>query len=300
MRVRYLQALRAVMETGSVTEAGRRLFLTQPQVSRLLSTLEDELGFKLFFRAGRRLAPTREGLQFYNEAKRILAGFDEVSRIADDIRMQKDAWLRIVAQPYLAHGIAATAIAEFGKEHPIVRISMEIRSRADVGLWMSGQQFDLGIAALPIEVPAVRSTPFASVRVVAALPLGHPLAERSVISAEDVSDAPYVALKPASLLRHYIDDLCARRNIPLKLRAETSSGLSACQLVAAGVGFTLADPLIARGMEGVAVRPWEPELRLTYGFLFPTSYAPSSYAQQLAAVFKTVIRDKAPDEVELF
>lgn len=115
MRVRYLQALRAVIDTGSVTEGAKRLSLTQPQVSRLLGALERELGFDLFLRQGRRIVPTLEGAQFYEETKRILSGFDEINRIAGDIRTRQDAWLRIVAQPYLAQSILPRAIANFSK-----------------------------------------------------------------------------------------------------------------------------------------------------------------------------------------
>ncbi|WP_241064210.1 LysR family transcriptional regulator [Achromobacter xylosoxidans] len=42
MRLNRLQALRAVLETGSVTEASHRIHRTQPQISRLISALEDE------------------------------------------------------------------------------------------------------------------------------------------------------------------------------------------------------------------------------------------------------------------
>ena len=45
MRLNRLQALRAVLETGSVTEASRRVHRTQPQISRLISALEEEVGF---------------------------------------------------------------------------------------------------------------------------------------------------------------------------------------------------------------------------------------------------------------
>ncbi len=299
MRIRYLKALQAVMETGSVTEAGQRLLLTQPQVSRLIAMLEEELGFLLFSRENRRLTPTREGILFYKEANRILAGFDEVSRIADDIRMQKDAWLRIVTQPYLGASIVPRALSRFSVAHPQVRASLEVRPRADVGRWVSGQQFDLGIAALPMEAPAVTATPFARVRIVAAIPTGHPFAERKTLGFDDIVDEPFIALKPFTLLRQYIDDLCRRRNQRLTIQAEVSSVLSACQLVSGGIGLTLADPLLASGIPGITLVPWEPDLTLTYGFLYPMSYAPSAITLQFCEDIKATLLDMAPDYVEI-
>lgn len=284
MRLRYLQALHAVMETGSVTEGARRLYRTQPQVSRLIASLEDELGFRLFIRQGRRLLPTQEGVRFYEEAKRILIGLDDISKIAEDIRTLKEARLKIVAQPYLGHALVPDAIAEFARRYPQVRYSLEVRSRNDVAQWIAGQQFDLGLAALPIEAPAVRSQPFASVPVVALLPKGHPLARKKELSAADIAAEPFVALRPLTLLRHHIDSLFGELGLSLEIRAEASSGLAACQLVAHGIGITLADLLVARciSSDRIDIRPWRPGLKLTYGFLFPSARAPSALVLDFA------------------
>ena len=299
MRLRYLQALRAVMEAGSVTEAARRMGRTQPQVSRLIGALEEELGFPLFLRQSRRMLPTMEGIQFYEATRHILLGFDDVTRVAKDIRTGKDAWLKVVAQPYLAHGVFPQAIPRFSKSNPNLRVSLEIRSRADVGLWVSGQQFDLGFAALPLEAPGVRAEPFAKVRAVVAMPKKHRLARKERIRAEDLVGEPFIALKPFALLRHHIDELISKKGLQLTIQAETSSGASACQLVAQGLGVTLSDPMAAQAIPGLVTRPWEPELRLTYGFLYPTAYAPTASAKEFSRVLKQCVKDCAPDEVEL-
>jgi DNA-binding transcriptional LysR family regulator len=301
MRLRSLQALHAVMETGSVTEAAKRLYRTQPQVSRLIAGLEEELGFRLFSRRGRRLVATQEGLRFYDEARRILSGLDDISRIAEDIRTLKEARLRIVAQPYLAHAIVPQAMAEFAARYPLVRYSLEIRSRRDVGQWIAGQQFDLGIAALPIDAPAVTSQPFASVAVAAILPRGHRLAEKSRLDARDLVGEPFIALNPLALLRHRIDSLFADLGLPLSVRAETSSGLSACQLAAKGLGVTLADPLVARCLAPgqIEVREWDPGLRLTYGFLYSTAHAPSALVLDFADTVARAAKQMEPAAVEL-
>ncbi|MNS59880.1 HTH-type transcriptional activator CmpR [compost metagenome] len=299
MRLNRLQALRAVLETGSVTEAARRIHRTQPQISRLISALEEEVGFSLFLRQGRGLIPTQECLRFYDGTRHILAGFEEVSRIADSIRNQQDAWLRILTQPYFAYSVTPSAIAEFSRSHPRVRISLEVRSRVDVGLWMSGQQFDLGLAALPIDFPGIRSRQFADVRLVIAMPEGHRLAAKAVLTPEDIKDEPFIALRPFTLLRQRTDDLMEKHRLPLRLVMETSSGQSACQLAALGVGIALADPILAANVPGIVLRDFEPRLSIPYGFLLPSSYAPSEQAREFARLFVRIVKETAPDRVQL-
>ncbi|RBL80100.1 LysR family transcriptional regulator [Streptomyces cavourensis] len=299
MRLNRLQALRAVMETGSVTEASRRIHRTQPQISRLISALEEEVGFSLFSRQGRGLIPTQECLRFYEGTRHILAGFEEVDRIAGNIRNQQDAWLRILTQPYFAYSAMPGAIAEFGRSHPQVRMSLEVRSRVDVGLWMSGQQFDLGVAALPIDFPGITSRTFAQVRLVIAMPEGHRLAAKRVVTATDIQDEPFIALRPYTLLRQHIDDLMEKRRLPLRLVMETSSGQSACQLAALGMGIALADPILAANVPGIVLRDFEPRLTMPYGFLLPSSYAPSEQAREFARLLIRRVKEMAPERVDL-
>ena len=299
MRLNRLQALRAVLETGCVTEAAHRMHRTQPQISRLISALEEEVGFPLFLRQGRGLIPTQECLRFYEGTRHILAGFEEVSRIADSIRDRQDAWLRILTQPYFAYSVTPRAIAEFARSHPHTRVSLEVRSRVDVGLWMSGQQFDLGVAALPIDFPGIISRTFALVRLVIAMPEGHRLAAKAVVTADDIQDEPFIALRPFTLLRQHIDDLMARRRLPLRLVMETSSGQSACQLAALGIGIALADPILAANVPGIVLRDFEPRLTMPYGFLLPSAFAPSEQAREFARMLIRLVKEMAPERVEL-
>ena len=67
MKFSYVRAFKAVYELGTVTSAANHLFVTQPAISRLISQLEEELGFELFERIKGRLLPTDQGRAFYQE-----------------------------------------------------------------------------------------------------------------------------------------------------------------------------------------------------------------------------------------
>ena len=65
LKIRQIEAFKAVVETGSVTAASKRLSLTQPAVSKLIAYLERSVGMKLFERARGRLQATPEAEIFY-------------------------------------------------------------------------------------------------------------------------------------------------------------------------------------------------------------------------------------------
>src|SRR5271170_3715429 len=103
--IQGLRAFVAVCQQGTVTAAAEAIHRTQPQVSRLISELEAELGFALFVREGRRLTLTVRGIRFFDDAKRTLASFDDIGRIASELRTVKDAPVRILAPAHAAHSV---------------------------------------------------------------------------------------------------------------------------------------------------------------------------------------------------
>ena len=163
---------------------------------------------------------------------------------------------------------------------------------------MSGQQFDLGLAALPIDFPGIRSRSFADVRLVIAMPERHRLAAKSVVTVDDIRTNPS---SRCALTRccASIDDLMEQRRLPPHMVMETSSGQSACQLAALGVGVALADPVLAANVPGIVLRDFEPKLTLPYGFLLPNAYAPSEQAREFARIFVRLVKETAPQRVEL-
>src|SRR5687768_9763893 len=129
INIKWLQALRAVVNARTVTEAAQRLHLTQPAVSRMLANLEHEVGFQLFSRTGGRLTITSEGEAFYLEVERALAGLDGIERIGRNIRSGSSTYLRLFAMSPFAGELIPAAVTRLRKEFPTVNVSLELRTR---------------------------------------------------------------------------------------------------------------------------------------------------------------------------
>src|ERR1700743_790162 len=72
LEVRHLKLLTAVADSGSVTEAGKRLFLTQSALSHQLRDAEQKLGTALFLRLGKKMVLTPAGEKLLLCARRVL------------------------------------------------------------------------------------------------------------------------------------------------------------------------------------------------------------------------------------
>ena len=72
MTVQQLRYVVAVAEAGSITEAARQLFLSQPSLSSAIKELEGEIGRPLFLRGRTGITLTREGMEFLGYARQVL------------------------------------------------------------------------------------------------------------------------------------------------------------------------------------------------------------------------------------
>jgi DNA-binding transcriptional LysR family regulator len=290
--VQGLRAFRAVMEVGSTSAAADRIGRTQPQLSRLISQLEDEIGFSLFDRERRRLVPTARAQRFYLEVLRALDGLESIKQIGEELRLEADAQLRVIAPPYASYTVMPEALTRYRKAYPNGQFSLGLVTRSSMGRWLSFHQFDIGIASLPFDAPAISSIPLAQVQTVAVMPEGHPLAAKKRVSVEDLGRYPFVALNAFTLMRRQLDRVLDDAGVKLKLAGETDTGLSACQLVAQGLGITVVDRLWLDAMPPgqVQYRPWDPGVRSSFGLIHPSSVPLGTSARLLADILKDIFK----------
>ena len=285
MELKELLAFRAIVEAGTVTKAAVRLRLTQPAVSRILGGLETEIGFKLFERNKKRLVLSPEGTAFLREAERLLANAEELDEAARDIRDGRLSRIRIVAMPALAHGLLPEALASFRKGHPRLSVSVDVRRRAEVTRWVAGRQFDIGLAALPVDYPGISSRKLVSCRAIVALPRAHPLARKRSVSVNHMKGESLVGLGADAMIQDKINRYFARRGGAPPLAIDTSSLLAVCHFVASGLGCGIVDPFTAHAAShpALAFRPLEPALTLEYGILWEKDHSLSTSLDSLCS-----------------
>ena len=245
MKLRQLEAMRAVLARGTTTHAAEGLGLTQSAVSRLITQLEDEVGLRLFDRRHGRLLITPEGRHFYAIAEKVLAGVDQISATARDIRTLQVGTLRIIAMPALGYGLLPDTIAKIKTRYKQVKISVNFGARRELERGLANAEYDFGIATLPVDHELIEGEPLCGVNAVCVLPLGHPLAGKESIAAKDLEDMPFISMESEAFFRYRIDELFGRLGVPRSLGIEAQSTIMVCNLVSKGSAsrsFTLSSP----------------------------------------------------------
>lgn len=124
LNLKHIQAIMTILQEGSVTAASKKLFISQPALSQVIRSVEEELGAPIFEREGNRLLLTRAG-ELYVEAGQRIQNIDHTlhARVADGKKdVYGDFRLGISAQRGLQ--LLPSVIPAFVDKYPHVKIRL--------------------------------------------------------------------------------------------------------------------------------------------------------------------------------
>jgi DNA-binding transcriptional LysR family regulator len=117
-----LRSFVTIADSGSMTRAASRLFLTQSAISMQIKRLEDSLGFSVLERAPRGMTPTAEGEQLLHFANQILALNDEaMGRLTSP---DYEGQIRLGVPGDVIYPHIPILLREFSRDYPRVRIRL--------------------------------------------------------------------------------------------------------------------------------------------------------------------------------
>ena len=270
---KQLEAFYKVMCTGSMTLAAEMLKVSQPAVSRLIKDLEATLSIRLFRREGNRLIPGDEARRLFREVERFYRGIESIELIANDLKAARVGTLRIATISALGLGFLSDGIGAFSKAHPQVIVSLDICPSQGVLELVTANQVDIGyVGFIGAEYPGVDFFPQPDAAVVCVLPHNHVLAEQDTVNITDLEGQPIISLRSDSPLRMRVEMALKAADVKYRPVMETTHALSACSLVASGLGITLADPFTAALLHDprVVCRPIVPNIPYAFSMVFPS------------------------------
>lgn len=265
LNLRQIEAMKAVIEAGTVSNAATLLHVSQPAVSKLLAHLEADTGLRLFERARGRLVPTAQGMRFYQEIDRIFAGIRQVERAVDVIRREEQGQLVVGVLPALSVTFVQRTTAAFLRRRPLVYMKMMEASSFLIVDWLSTRQIDVGLISFEAENPYIDAEPLMRHALVCIMPPDHPLAAKSVIVPEDLDGLPFISFAASSQIRQRLETLFEERGVRPRIVIEASNAPMHCDFVATGLGVSVVHPLFAAGVKSrVAMRRFEPPVPFAF------------------------------------
>jgi DNA-binding transcriptional LysR family regulator len=232
-----------VVETKSFSRAAQARHMTQSAMSRLVKGLEDELGVTLLHRKGKNVAPTSEGLLFYEHAKKILEDYAGMERdINAAARTAKDT-LRLGVSRVPAVHLLPQVLYDFSKAHPGIRIDLAV-CEADCALRdLREGKTDAALVGGTGVDRAFSADVVAADEVVVIAPENHPLAKKKAVTVQELIAEQFILPARDSETRTLADGFLRDAGFDarkVKVRMTVDSPELIVRMVQAGSGLAFA------------------------------------------------------------
>ncbi len=298
MRLRQIEVFRAVMLTGTVSEAARLLHVSQPVVTRVLQHAEASLGFRLFDRQRGRLQATPEALALYGDVERLYGEIERVRRVSESLRHKGAGRLRVAATPSLANPLLVPAVRRFCARHPETQAQVLTHHTNEIVAALLANQIDVGFAFSPPRHEAITSEPVAAGRMLLAAPRAQPLpsgGRRGAVPIRKLMERPFIGYDDDSSLGLLVRQTLARHALEPHSTLEVQTYSLALALVDAGLGLTLLDQYTAlsANRDHVALHDVQPELPFEIQMLRASHRGASSLVDDMHAQFAAAATDLA-------
>lgn len=243
MDLTKLRYFTTAAECGSFTETAKRLFTSQPNISKQISSLESELGAKLFFRDKRTVRLTKAGEYFYEQTKALPAQLDRIMETTSALGRGDAGELRIgvLAGQRLNPEIIGR-FNDFVRRYPEVSFTMDRAGFSELQESLTSFSYDL-IVTLSFDLspdPDLRIERILSDQKPAIfVSRMSPLAEQ----LDDLSKVPFVVISPKESYGGYEQLLrsCRQKGFEPRIVRMANSLDSLLFYVETGVGIAILD-----------------------------------------------------------
>lgn len=246
--LRQLELLKAVAEYGGISEAARRLHVSQPTVSMQMKALADSIGEPLFANRGRSLVLTPAGEVLQRAAVDMFLRWEAVQAELADLRGLRQGRLR-VAIVSTAKYFLPRWLGSFCQAYPGVEIALEVANRDRILQRLDEQLDDVYIMSAPPQNAPIEQTPILDNPLDLIAAIGHPLVGRQ-LPLETLREESFILREHGSGTRIACDQFFATQGFVPRIRMELGSNEAIKQAVAGGLGLGI----VSRHALGAALR----------------------------------------------
>ena len=172
------------------TKAAEELDITQPSLSHAMTTLEQELGTKLFQKQGRGVSLTKYGQIFLKYAEESLRILDMGVRKTKEMTGQTGGVIDLAYIYTLGSEFVPRLVGDFLRAHEelSIRFHFTVGNTSEILAGLKDEKYDVAFCSMAEKEPQIEFTPIATERLVLVVPKGHPLSQqKNGVSLEERS-----------------------------------------------------------------------------------------------------------------
>ena len=193
MTIFQLECFCALADSLNFTQTANAMFITQPALSRAISSLEQELQLTLLQRTTHSVTLTPAGKIFSSECQKLLKDLQRVSERARSAQTGQIGSVRIGFQRDNFETYIADFVNLFRHSHSDIALELLPFSVNELNNALQEKTADAVISGGPAN-ESIRSLMIANLPECVALPLDHPLADREVLDMRELKNEKFIAM----------------------------------------------------------------------------------------------------------
>ena len=299
MRIQQLQYLEKIVESGSINEAAKALFLSQPSLSNAIKELEQEMDLQLLVRQRSGVSLTNEGREFMIYARQILDQVKLMEAKYKQHTVRKQAF-SVSAQHYafVVHAFVDLIKQVDAEEYQFTLRETETQNiLEDVMSFKSSlgilylNKFNRQVLTKLFKEKKLKFTPLFKAKPHVFVCRDNPLAQKASVKLRDLEDYPYLSYEQGQENSFYFaEEILSTLN--RKMHIKVSDRATIFNLMVGLNGYTISSGIISSELndDKIIAIPLEVDDMMTLGYLMPQQVEPSPITRQYLDLLRANIR----------
>jgi LysR family transcriptional regulator, nitrogen assimilation regulatory protein len=297
MDLKRLRTFVAVADLGTVSKAGLRLRISQSALSRQISDLEYECGFKLFDRIGRRLFLTTRGEQLLTDCRGVLGQIGSLGERIELLKRGDSGVLKLAAPPQTIESVLSRFLPRYAKNFPNVRVKLTEALGMDQVPLLERGEVHIGIRHDQGVNPWFESLALPSDDVLAACCPSLQLGRDGMVDIVSLANHPLLLLDSGYSVRRLFNATCRVGDIEPNILLESRAPHTLLALAEAGQGVAIIPSVLRTDryrLKIVRITHRRKPLRDRYVIQWDKRRPLPGYAQNFCAALAAYMREVLP------
>ncbi len=236
-------------ELQNITKAAEVLHLTQPSLSRSISSLETSLNVKLFDRSGRSITLNDYGKIVYSHANKILTQLQAMENELNDASQKEERTISITISS--ASSILPIVISKFNATYPDTHFS--VQQSASTGNY-NDFSTDFNFFSTTTPVHNNHTVTLLKEDLLLAVPQSYPQAQKASVRLEDFANYGFISLQAGKDLRTIADHYCSEAGFIPSIFLESDSPFTIREFIKAGLGIAFVPEITWSQVRGKGIK----------------------------------------------
>ncbi len=237
MNFRRLEIFYETAKNLSMTEASKKLYITQPSVSQAIKELEEEINSKLFDRIGKKLYLTHEGEIFLIYTRRILNLYEESNKILSEINDGERGKIYLGASSTIGTYILPEIMNNYCNAYKNIDISLKIGNTESIESLVLNNEIDFGFIEGNLKSDEIIKTIMWEDEIVFICNNEHRLSNLDFIDSNEIRKEKLIIREKGSGLRETVDNYLINNHITHNIFMELGNSEAIIRTVKNGLGI---------------------------------------------------------------